>query len=99
MVNKTMGGEAHCGPRVRKGLMGDRAFAGPGSMGRCHWANMKGEALHARKDACSQGGVGHSYWNRERLQGSVGDEVELCSVGESCGCPLKFFEFILQAKH
>lgn len=51
-------------------------------MGRCHWANRKGEALHARKDACAQGGVGHSYWNRERLQGSVGDEVELYSVGE-----------------
>lgn len=42
MVNKTMGGEAHCGPRVRKGLMGDSAFAEPGSMGRCHWANMNG---------------------------------------------------------
>lgn len=26
-----MGGEAHCEPRVRKGLMGDRAFPGLGN--------------------------------------------------------------------
>lgn len=59
------GGEVHCGPCVRNGLTADKAFAEPSSVGRCDWAERKGEGTLGQQYGLLTDR--HSYWNRAHM--------------------------------